>query len=135
EWCINTAAVDPATSSVIVNSSDGKYYRWYLPTNSLSESMVQGPGVLQPYTGTVIGVDGTMFGILSGVMQAFGKTPGLSVSDVIVANNGTSAVFTVSLDFPRTSDITVNYATANGTAQAGTNYTTTTGSLTFSAGQ
>ncbi len=39
EWCINTAAVDPITKSILVNSEDGKLYRWDLTSNSLSEAI------------------------------------------------------------------------------------------------
>ncbi|HEY9692384.1 MAG TPA: Calx-beta domain-containing protein [Oculatellaceae cyanobacterium] len=42
--------------------------------------------------------------------------------------------YTVSLSNPSSQIITVNYATANGTAQAGSDYTNTTGTLTFSPG-
>src|SRR5262249_11969005 len=28
EWCINTAAVDPLTHSVLINNEDGVLYRW-----------------------------------------------------------------------------------------------------------
>jgi hypothetical protein len=135
EWCINDAAVDPATNSVLVNSEDGNYYRWYLPTNTLTEAVSLTTGIGQPYTMTVIGMDGTMYGIEDGIMFAVGKTPGLSISDVTVPYVGNSAVFTVSLDFPRTTAITVHYATANGTALGGTNYTATSGTLTFDPGQ
>ena len=34
EWCVNTAAVDPFTSSVLMNSEDGVMYRWHLPSNT-----------------------------------------------------------------------------------------------------
>jgi hypothetical protein len=42
--------------------------------------------------------------------------------------------FTVSLDSASTSQITVNYSTADGTALAGTNYTAASGTLTFAPG-
>jgi DNA-binding beta-propeller fold protein YncE len=44
------------------------------------------------------------------------------------------AVFTVSLSTAFAVPVTVNYATANGTAVAGTNYTATSGTLTFPPG-
>lgn len=137
EWCINYGAVDPATQSVIVNSSDGKFYRWYLPTNSLIEPLTLTSGIGQPYTMTVIGVDGSMYGIQMGQLFALGKTPGVTISDTSIAegNGGTTNItFTVSLDYPRTAPITVNWATADGTAIAGEDYTSASGTLTFNPG-
>jgi len=63
--------------------------------------------------------------------------PGLAVNDVSVVegNSGTtSLVFTVTLSAASTKTVTVNYATANGTATAGGDYTATSGTLTFAAG-
>jgi hypothetical protein len=39
EWCINAAAVDPATRCVLVNSEDGTLYRWNLATNTFTQQM------------------------------------------------------------------------------------------------
>ena len=39
EWCINSAVVDPADDSVIVNSKDGPVYRWDLARNVLAENV------------------------------------------------------------------------------------------------
>ncbi|MGV1006528.1 MAG: Calx-beta domain-containing protein, partial [Candidatus Nanopelagicales bacterium] len=64
-------------------------------------------------------------------------TPALSISDVSVTegNSGTTnANFTVSLSKASTTPVTVKYATVNGTATAGTDYTAATGTLTFAAG-
>ncbi len=64
-------------------------------------------------------------------------TPAISINDVTQAegNAGTSNfVFTVSLSNPSFQTITVDYATANNTATAGSDYTATSGTLTFTPG-
>jgi hypothetical protein len=64
--------------------------------------------------------------------------PVLTIADVTLAegHSGTkNALFKVSLARASTSTVTVKYATANGTAQAGSDYTATSGVLTFLAGQ
>lgn len=73
EWCINTAAVDPFTKSVIVNSEDGTLYRWDLTTNTLSEVIKLSGGIGEAYTPTVIGADGTVYAINDAVLDAIGK--------------------------------------------------------------
>ncbi len=63
--------------------------------------------------------------------------PSLSISDVTVTegNAGTvAAVFTVSLSASSASLVTVDYATANGSATAGSDYVATSGTLTFNPG-
>jgi outer membrane protein assembly factor BamB len=73
EWCINTAAVDPFTKSVIVNSEDGKLYRWDLTTNQLSEVIKLSGGIGEAYTPTIIGADGTVYAINDAVLDAIGN--------------------------------------------------------------
>jgi hypothetical protein len=73
EWCINTAAVDPFTRSVIANSEDGNLYRWDLSTNTLSQVIRLSGGIGEAYTPTVIGSDGTVYGINDAVLSAVGK--------------------------------------------------------------
>jgi hypothetical protein len=72
EWCINMAAVDPFTKSVLVNSEDGKLYRWDLTSNQLTESMTLTGGLGEAYTPTLIGADGTVYAINRGVLFAVG---------------------------------------------------------------
>ncbi|HYL88427.1 MAG TPA: hypothetical protein VEU32_06630, partial [Burkholderiales bacterium] len=72
EWCINTAAVDPFTSSILVNSEDGKLYRWHLPTNQFSESMALTSGFAEAYTPTLIGPDGGVYAINNAVLFSIG---------------------------------------------------------------
>ena len=55
--------------------------------------------------------------------------PQISISDAQII--GGNAVFTVSLTSAAGVSVSVNYATQNGTATAGTDYTTTAGTLNF----
>ncbi|HZZ41602.1 MAG TPA: Calx-beta domain-containing protein [Tepidisphaeraceae bacterium] len=64
--------------------------------------------------------------------------PSLSVSDLSISegNAGTkNAAVTVSLSSASSQPVTVSYSTSNGTATAGSDYTATTGMLTFNPGQ
>lgn len=63
--------------------------------------------------------------------------PHMSVGDVTLDEGNTGfkeAVFTVLLSAPATSEVTVRYATADGTAVGGMDYTPVSGTLTFAAG-
>jgi hypothetical protein len=64
--------------------------------------------------------------------------PPLVISNVSVleGNSGTTAfVFTVSLSAPSSQAVSVNYATADGSATAGSDYQAVSGTLTIPAGQ
>lgn len=58
----------------------------------------------------------------------------VSVADVSVVEGGGSARFAVSLSGPSSVPVTVRYATANGSALAGSDYTAVSGSLSFAPG-
>jgi hypothetical protein len=73
EWCINTAAVDPFTRSVLVNSGDGMLYRWSLVTNTLTEKIRLGDSIGEAYTPTLIGPDGAVYAINNAVLYAIGQ--------------------------------------------------------------
>lgn len=138
EWCINYGAVDVAAQDVIVNCADGFFYKWHLPTNTLTNAIELTDGIGQPYTMTTIGVDGTVYGIQWGKLFAMGQTPQMSIGDATLSEGtggSTIATFTVSLNYTRTTNITVNYTTNNGTAIAGSDFTATSGSLTFLPGE
>ena len=60
--------------------------------------------------------------------------PRLSINDVTVTEgDNASAVFTVTMTGTTTNTVTVNYATVDDSAKAGTDYTNTSGTLTFSS--
>ncbi|CAN5853373.1 hypothetical protein BH11PSE3_BH11PSE3_22930 [soil metagenome] len=65
--------------------------------------------------------------------------PTLSISDASFAEGSAAAPgkgsFTVSLSAGSTTPVTVTYATADGTATAGSDYTAKTGTLTFAPGE
>jgi hypothetical protein len=73
EWCINTAAVDPQTSSVLMNNEDGLLYRWHLPSNTLSERIRLNNGYAQAYTPTAIGPDGRVYAVNNARLFSIGR--------------------------------------------------------------
>ena len=73
EWCINTAAVDPLTKSVLVNSEDGFLYRWDLVGNRLSQRIQLTSGVGESYTPTAIGADGAVYAVNNAVLFSIAK--------------------------------------------------------------
>ncbi len=75
EWCINSAAVDPATDSVLINSEDGTLYRWNLITDTLSQSITLTDGLGEAYTPTLIGADGSVYAISDGILFNVGAVP------------------------------------------------------------
>ncbi len=61
--------------------------------------------------------------------------PGLTIADVTTADeSAANATFTVTMSPVSASAVTVDYATRDGTATAGSDYTSSSGTLTFSAG-
>ncbi len=68
EWCINTAAVDPLTRSILVNSEDGYLYRWDLTTNTVSQRIRLTSGTAESYTPTAIGAGGAVLAINNAVL-------------------------------------------------------------------
>ena len=73
EWCINSAVVDAADGSVIVNSEDGILYRWDLASNTLKQQIrLNGPRP-EAYTPTLIGPDGTVYAINNATLYAIGR--------------------------------------------------------------
>ena len=73
EWCVNTAAVDPFTSSVLMNSEDGVMYRWHLPSNTFTEKITLNAGLFQSYTPTIIGPDGRIYAINNATLHSIGQ--------------------------------------------------------------
>lgn len=73
EWCINTAAVDPATRSVLINSEDGYLYRWDLATNQFTQRIQMNNGVAQSYTPTAIGADGAVYAVNNAALHSVGR--------------------------------------------------------------
>jgi hypothetical protein len=73
EWCINSAAVDLADDSVIVNNEDGTVYRWALARNRLAEKFHLNRPRPEAYTPTTIGPDGTVYAINNATLYAIGR--------------------------------------------------------------
>ena len=113
EWCINTAAVNPATQSIFAPCEDGRIYRWDLGANSLSQAVRLTPGIGEPYVPTIIGPDGTVFTLNGGTLFALGATGGIDVTLASSNPDLRNAVVGQPLTF--TATVTTGGASASGT--------------------
>ena len=149
EWCINTAAVNPANNSVYMPSEDGNLYRWNLITNSLSQSLALGPAVGDPYVPTILGPDGTVYTMHGGTLFAVGSLNGASINitssvpddrtvvagqsltfSVAVANHGSSGITPTGtitfqdLTYQGLTPVTTNLMTVSLDSSGDASYTT-----------
>ncbi|MFM1771028.1 MAG: hypothetical protein RLZZ71_170, partial [Bacteroidota bacterium] len=85
---------------------------------------------ISPVPGVVTGNAATngLLDALNNYLQSFAD---MSISDAIVSESGGSVTITVSISTPVSSVVTVNYTISNGTATAGLDYTSVSGTLTF----
>jgi hypothetical protein len=106
EWCINTAAVNPATNSIFVPSEDGHLYRWNVSSNSFSQAVTLSAGVGEPYVPSLIGPDGTVYTLNGGTLFALGPASGIDVAisttapDVRTFVTGQSVTLTATVSNP-----------------------------------
>lgn len=63
--------------------------------------------------------------------------PGITITDAVAheSNTGTNLMFRVALSHATTSNVTVNFATSNGSAIAGSDHVATNGMLAFAPGE
>lgn len=67
--------------------------------------------------------------------DATAGVPNISVRDVVVDEAAQVAQFVVTLDKPSTATVSVSYGTVGGTAAAGSDFSATSGTLSFAPGQ
>ena len=110
--------------------------RIFITQNTVVEAFENFYFNLSNATNAAIGRTETTIGIVDN--DSIG-TPGLSVKDVAIDERAGTATFVVTLGAAAgqasNGTVTVDYATANGTATAGSDYTGTSGTLTFAAGE
>ena len=85
-------------------------------------------------SGYTVGLPAVATGTITNDDTPTGSTPTLSIADVTVGEGDGTATFVVTLSGTSTLNVTANYATSNGTATAGSDYTATSGTLTILAG-
>ncbi|RZI80530.1 MAG: hypothetical protein EOP38_22190, partial [Rubrivivax sp.] len=136
-------STDGGTTFVPVNVAPDGSFTVTVPPNSPTDALVvrvpttvdnitEGPENIKVTAGTgenTTPAEGT------GTINDGNGLPQLSINDVTVNEAAGVAVYTVTLSNPSSSAVTVSYGTQNGTATAGSDFTATTGTLTFAPGE
>lgn len=131
-----TAGVDYLDGAGSITWQPGETVRLVTVT-ILSDGMAEGAEefalALTGATGATI-ADGLAVCTIQASSGSAGGLPTVSVNDQTAAEGG-AATFTVTLSAASASAVTVGYSTQDVTALAGTDYTATSGTLTFDPGQ
>ena len=142
EWCINSAAVDPATDSILAGSEDGKLYRWNLTSDTFTQVVTLTTGLGEAYTPTLIGPDGMVYAINNATLFAVGDSVAASVkitpfpgtdSTAGSVNYYTVTVYTGEGDVDSTYTGAIHFSSSDQQAGLPANYTFTSGSVGVSA--
>ena len=120
-----------------VRRKDGRLDHWrirVLPSSHEAITVTLSPSPACGTTGAVCTDDGRTF--TTALATQIQGPPGLNVADAEVQEgpNATLA-FAVMLSRAPSSTVTVDYATSDGTATSGSDYTATSGTLSFAAGE
>jgi hypothetical protein len=137
-WAAQTPAGTSVSFGVRFGNTPVPDETWtsYAPVPA-SGSNVSGASRYAQYTASLTGDGQVTPSIASVTIAAFAPPPSVSVSDVVVAEGQsatTSANFTVSLSRVPTQQVSVTFATANGTATAGADYTAVSIPVVFDPG-
>ena len=124
-------------SETRIRRKDGRLDHWRVraePSGNEAVTVSLSPSPACGQTGAVCTSDGRTF--TTALATRIQGPPGLTVADAEVEEgpNATLA-FAVTLSRVPSGTVRVDYATADGTATAGSDYTATSGTLTFAAGE
>ena len=124
-------------SETRIRRKDGRLDHWRIriePSSHAAVTVTLSPSPACGATGAVCTEDGRTY--TTALATRIQGPPGFAVADAEVeeAANATLA-FAVTLSRAPSGTVTVDYATADGTATAGSDYTATSGTLTFAAGE
>ena len=124
-------------SETRIRRKDGRLDHWRIriePSSHEAVTVTLSPSPACGETGAVCTEDGRTF--TTAIATRIQGPPGLEVADAHVQEgpNATLA-FAVTLSRAPTGAVTVDYATLDGTAEAGSDYTATSGTLTFASGE
>ena len=123
-----TAGADYTTTSGTLSFTPGQTTK-RVEVQTLPDTDQEGA---ESFTVRLSGATGATLtdGVATGTILDDDEAPTITIGDARVTEGGTAA-FTVTLSSAATGAVTVDYATVDGTATAGADYTTTRGRLTF----
>ena len=127
-----TAGADYTTTSGTLSFTPGQTTK-RVEVQTLPDTDQEGA---ESFTVRLSGATGATLtdGVATGTILDDDDRPSLRIGDARVTEGGIAA-FTVTLSSAATGAVTVSYATVDGTATAGADYTTTSGTLSFTPGQ